>query len=45
MNAEYLHVSQFYETIICFSLLILIVQKIVILCKDLNDQYLASRAT
>jgi hypothetical protein len=44
MNSEYLHVSQFYEAIICFSLLTLIVQKIIILCKDLNDQYLKSRA-
>lgn len=41
---EYINVSQFYESILCFSLPLLIIQRLLLCCCDLSTRYQDYRA-
>lgn len=36
---EYINVSQFYESVLCFSLPLLLIQRLLLCCCGLSSQY------
>ncbi len=44
MSNEFTHVVQFYETILTFAVPLLIIQRILMMAKDLHEKYAQVRA-
>lgn len=42
---EYINVSQFYESVLCFSLPLLLIQRVILVFSDLSSKYEDYRRT